>query len=225
MSSVTTIRQEFYKGSPSSITLEQLPFSSLTPKSVSDLVATLGRRKRLGVAASYGEKCCLNALAFSTQTRVLLLTMDETSRSAKRQKQFLRNDILCNDSLQKHGFFVERLAAALYCDLSLQIRNAFDIASDGNKRGSMAAYNGVLEQARELDIVNEPFVKRIFAEHQFTPATSKFFALRAWACCIAVQALPDMPGVIDTSTKDPKARSGFPLRLTFIYLTFLTDRS
>lgn len=214
MGSVTTINQEFYQAPFSPITLEHLPFASLTAKSVSDLIATLDWGKRLGVAASYGEKCSLDALAFSTETRVLLITMDSTSRSAKLPKRVLKTDLLSDDSLEKHGFFMERLAAALYWDLSLHIRNAFDITSDGHSRGSVAACKDVLARARAYDSLNESAVKRIFAERSFTPSRRKAFALRAWACYIAAQASPSgmMPGAIDTSTKDPKARSNLSLR-------------
>lgn len=215
MSSTTTIQQQFYKARLSPITLEHLPFASLTQKSISDLITTLGGRKRLGVAASYGEKCCLDALVFSTETRVLLITMDATSRAAKRAKQVLRNNILCDDSLEKHGFMMERIAAALYLDLSLNIRNAFDVTFDGSQRGSMAAFKGVLARARAKDLLDESAVKHIFTERPFTLSKKKEFALRAWACYVAVQALPDMPDVIDTSTKDPKAGSNIQLRSTF----------
>lgn len=218
MASVTTIHQEFYKTPSSPIRLEHLPFASLTEKPISELVATLGWKKKLGVAATYGEKCCLNSLAFSTETQILLITLDDTSKSAKRQKKILKDSILCNDSLEKHGFFMERLAAALYLDLSLHIWNSFDIASDGEKRGSVAAYKGTLARAGDSGSLNEPIVKRIFAEQPFTLPKKKVFALRAWACYTAVQALPNMPGVINTSSKDPKARFDFLLRLA-PYLT------
>lgn len=219
MSSVTTVRQQFYEAPIAPITVEHLPLASLTEKSVSDLIATLDWGRRLGVAASYGEKCCLDALAFSTATRVLLITLDATSKSAKRPKKVLRNNLLCDDSLEKHGFFMERLSAALYLDLSLHIRNAFDIKSGGSKRGCIAAYTHVLGQARSLDLLNESVVERIFADQPFTASQTKVFALRAWASYTAVHASPYMPGVIDTSTKNLKARSRFPpcsaFRLTF----------
>ena len=64
MDSITTIYQRFYKNaSIPPITLEHVELSSLTATSVADLVASLSGT-RLGVAASYGEKCVLVALAF-----------------------------------------------------------------------------------------------------------------------------------------------------------------
>jgi len=204
--SVTTIHQRIYKASLPPITLEQLDFASLTTKSVADLVATLSKGTRLGVAASYGKKCVLEALAFSTESRVLLITITGTSRSAGRPKQILRNELLCDISLQKHGFFMERLAAALHLDLGLYIRQAFDIVSSGNNRCSMAAYKGVLSRARPQDSLDESFVKSIFAERPPILSRKTEFAMRAWACYIAVQALPDGPGAIDTSVKGSQAR-------------------
>jgi hypothetical protein len=207
MGSVTTIRQQFYSASFSPITLEHLPLASLTPESVSQLVKTLGKGKKLGVAASYGEKCFPVALAFSTETRVLLITMDATSRSARRQKQILKNQLFCDGSLEKHGFFMERLATALYLDLGLCIQNAYDITSDGANRGSIATYKNLLRQAGDQDLLNESVVEHIFADKPFDLSKKHEFALRAWASYIAVKALHESPGVIDTSIKDPKART------------------
>lgn len=132
--------------------------------------------------------------------------MDASSRSAKRHKQILKSNILCDGTLEKHGFFMERLAAALYMDLSLCIQNAFDITSDGDSRGSMAAYKKILREARNQVSLNESVVERVFAEKPFDLSKKHEFAFRAWASYIAVKALPDRPGAIDTSTKDPKAR-------------------
>ena len=205
-SSVTTIRQNFYhNGSIPPITLEQVDLASLTAKSVADLVNSLSGT-RLGVAASYGEKCVLVALAFSSESRVLLITMNGTSGSAKREKNLLRDELLCNISLEKHGYFMERLAAALYLDLGLYIRQAFDLISDGDRRGSMAAYKGVLARARTQDSLNESVVEYIFAEQAFILSRQSEFALRAWACYVGVQGIPEKPDVIDTSAKNPQAR-------------------
>jgi len=216
MDSVTTIHQQFYKNaSIPPITLEHVDLSSLTSKSVADLVASLSGT-RLGVAASYGEKCVLVALAFSSESRILLVTMNDLSKSTNRQKRILKDELLCNTSLEKHGFFMERLAAALYLDLGLYIRNAFDLDSDSDTRGSMAAYKAVLERGRAQGSLNGSVVKLIFTEQAFILSRKTEFSLRAWACFIAVQGLPDTPGSIDTSTKDTKARSiqqyctGFP---------------
>jgi len=211
MGSVTAIDQRLYKASLPPITVEHTDLVSLTPKSVANLVATLSSGTRLGVAATYGEKSVLDALAFSTETRVLLITMNATSwKVAKRQKLILMNKILCNVSLEKHGFFMERLAAALYLDLGLYIRNAFDITSDGDTRGSMAAYKNVLGRAR-VDTLYVSAVEHIFTEQPFILSRKTEFALRAWASYVAVQALPDKPGVIDTSVpvKDPQACSAY----------------
>ena len=204
---ITTIGQNLYKNpSIPPITLEHVDFASLTEKSVADLVDTL-EGTRLGVAASYGERSVLDALAFSTDSRVLLITMNATSRLAKRPKSILRDELLCNLWLEKHGFFMERLAAALHLDLGLFIRYTFDITSDGDKRGSMAAYKGVLARARPEDSLNEPVVEYIFTEQPFILSRKDDIAQRAWASYIGVQGVPDKPGAIDTSSKDTQARS------------------
>jgi len=207
MDSVTTIRQLFYKNaSIPPITLEHVGLSSLTTKSVADLVAS-SSGTRLGVAASYGKKCVLVALAFSSKSRVLLITMNNNSKPTKVQKKILGDKHLCNTSLEKHGFFMERLAAALFLDFGLHIRHAFDLAASGS-RGSMAAYNTVLERARPQDSLDGLAVKQIFAEWQaFILSRKAEFSLRSWACYVAVQGGPDKPGQIDTSIKDKKVCS------------------
>jgi hypothetical protein len=203
---VTTIHQKFYKANLPPITFELVDLSSLTAESIRDLIATLGDSTRLGIAASYGKKCVLDTLAFSTETRVLLITLNGNVKLASRQKKILRNNILCDTSLEKHGYFMERIAAGLYLDLGLFIRNAFDITSDGDKRGSMAMYKAILARARTDHQLNEPVVQKIFAEQPFILSRKDDFALRAWACHIGVQGLPEKRGVIDTSSLDSKVR-------------------
>jgi hypothetical protein len=216
MDPVTTIAQNFYKAPLPHITLEFVELASLTSKSVSRLVTTLGEGTRLGIAASYGEKCVLETLAFSTAIRVLFIMVRGDTVGASRQKKILREELLCNVSLEKHGFFMERIAASLYLDLGLYIRNAFDIASAGDKRGSMAAYKGVLVRAQTLLSLNERVVERTFAEQPFILSRIDDFALRAWACYIGVQAFPDSPGAIDTSAKNMEARSNHQSSLVSI---------
>ena len=212
---ITTIDQNLYKNpSIPPITLEHVDLASLTEKSVADLVDTL-EGTRLGVAASYGERSVLDALAFSTDSRVLLITMNATSRLAKRPKSILRDELLCNLWLEKHGFFMERLAAALHLDLGLFIRYTFDITSDGDKRGSMAAYKGVLARARPEDSLNEPVVEYIFTEQPFILSRKDDIAQRAWASYIGVQGVPDKPGAIDTSSKDTQACSTYQPCMSF----------
>jgi len=213
--SITTIQQGLYKTSLPSITLEHLDLASLTAKSINKLVATLSSGTRLGVAASYGKECVLEALAFSTQSRVLLITMDGNLKFAKSQKQMLSDRLLCSISLEKHGFYMERLAAALHLDLDLFIRQAFDIASDGDTRGSMGAYKAILARARAEDLLDESVVESIFTEQPFILSRKTEFALRAWACYIAVQVFPDSPGAIDTSIKESQARSTYQSCMIF----------
>ena len=215
MGPVTTIYQRFYNASLPPIALEHVDLESLTAKSVADLIATMPET-RLGVAASYDGQCFLDSLAFSTESRVLLITMNHNSRLARHQLGILREGLLCDIFVEKHGFFMERLAAALYLDFGLYILNAFDLTPDGDRRGSMAAYKSVLVRARPEYSLNESIVEFVFAEQPFILSRKAGFALRAWACCVAVQEVPDQPGVIDTSAKDPQA---CPADRTFMVVT------
>ena len=228
MGSVATIHQRFYNAELPPITLEILDLASLTTESVSDLIATLAGGTRLGIAASYGKKCALETLAFSTETRVLLIRVgagSSKSKSVKARKGILREKLLCNASLEKHGFFMERIAAALRLDLGLLICNAFDIASDGDRRGSMAAYKAVVVRGRIEHSVNQSVVEEIFTEQPFILSRANEFALRAWACFVGVQGVPSKPGVIDTSVKTVKARSKLLFTIFGFHLTPPSDRT
>ena len=207
--SVTTIHQQFYEAEFPAITLEDIDLAFLTPRFIADLLATLSSGMGLGVAASYGKKRVLEALAFSTESRVLLITMNGASRRAEPQKRILEDKLLCHASLEKHGFAMERLAAGLYLDLGLRIRHAFDIISAGDNRGSMAAYKALLKRARDEYSLNERVFKSIFSEQLSIKSRTTEFALRAWASHIAVQAPHNKSGAIDTMIKSDGVRPTF----------------
>ena len=59
-------------------------------------------------------------------------------------KADLEERITLRPLLRKTRLLLESLAAALYLDLGLYVRNAFDVTSGGDKRGSMALYKSVL---------------------------------------------------------------------------------
>ena len=205
--SVAVIQQQLYKAPLPPITLEFVDFASLPTESISELIATLGDRKRLGISASYGKRSMLRSLAFSTETRVLMVMMDGNSRLAVRKKELLSKELLCSASLEKHGFFMERIAAALYLDVGLFICNAFDVTASVGERGSRIAYEDVLKQAGIDHPLNESVVRRTYVEQRFDRSQRNFLALRAWTCCVGVKGLPrTLETSIDTSVKDIEAR-------------------
>ena len=206
--SVISITQQLYRAPESlpTLTLELTDFTSLTAKSISDLKDTLGDGTRLGIAASYGKKCILRSLAFSTETRVLIVVMDGGPEVAVRKKELLSKELLCDASLEKHGFYMERIAAALYLDMGLFIRNAFDVTTSGCRRGSKAAYKGVLEQAGIEYPLDESVVGKTYVEQRFDRSQQNLLALRAWTCHVGVKKLPRTLGAsIDTKVKDKEA--------------------
>ena len=139
--------------------------------------------------------------------------MDNTPKLAKCH--ILRDELLCNTSLEKHGFFMERLAAALHLDLGLRIRCTFDITPGIDTRGSMAAYTGVLARARAEDSLEASAVKSVFKEQPPILSRKADFALRAWACYVGVQRAFDKSGAIDTSVKGPQARPAYQPYIIF----------
>ena len=206
--SIISIQQQLYRAETlPTLTLELTDFTSLTAKSIYDLKDTLGDGTRLGIAASYGKKCVLRSLAFSTEARVLIVVMVGDPGVVVHKKELLSRELLCDASLEKHGFFMERIAAALYLDMGLFIRNAFDVTTSGCRRGSKAAYKGVLEQAGIDYPLDESVVGKTYAEQWFDLSQQDLLALRAWTCHVGVKRLPRTLGAsIDTSVKDIEAR-------------------
>lgn len=205
----SVISIELYRAESESLPtldLELIDFAALTARSIFDLIDTLGDGTRLGVAASYGKQCVLKSLAFSTETKTLVIFMDD-SEVAVWKKELLGRELLCNTSLEKHGFFMERIAAALYLDMGLFIRNAFDVTPRGNRRGSKAAYKDVLEQAGIEYPLDESVIGKAYVEQRFNRSQQHLLAFRAWTCHVGVKKLPRTLGAsIDTSVKDTEAR-------------------
>ena len=68
-------------------------------------------------------------------------------------------------------------------------------------------YKNVLRRAATGKSLNESAVKSVFKEQPAILSRKADFALRAWACHVGAQGVPDKPDVIDTSTKDAQACS------------------
>ena len=105
MGPITKLHQSLYNADLPPITLKHVDLSLPTSSTIFNLTTTLNEGTRLGVAASYGKKCVLEALALSTASRILVITMNDALGMLGRPKQILRSELLCDLSFEKHGFF------------------------------------------------------------------------------------------------------------------------
>ncbi|KAI9574018.1 hypothetical protein HD554DRAFT_2166881 [Boletus coccyginus] len=105
----------------------------------------------LGVSATYGEKCRLSSIAFSTLSRAVVIKLParyapQHKQSAKqrriaRSKSLIQDHLLLNPKFQKYAFKMDQLAVALYLVLLVHIDYAVDMLSvtTGHGRQSLAA--------------------------------------------------------------------------------------
>jgi regulator of nonsense transcripts 1 len=179
MTETSVIHQTLFRCEHPPITVESAHLGSLSETVVDDFLAT-ATSNIVGMAASYGPKFVLEALAFSTDFNVLCINMGQKARQKKGGKQILRDSILCNTSYQKHGFDVDRIASALHLDLDVPIQNAFDLQHLRHPRRTVAATLGVLSGDKE-NVLNRANVLAVFHSEKSAQSSRDQLALRAWA--------------------------------------------
>ncbi|KAF9243392.1 hypothetical protein BU15DRAFT_42953 [Melanogaster broomeanus] len=143
----------------------------------------------IGVSATFGWRCQLSSIAFSTLSRVIVVNVCAALPKDKaKQQQILRGRrllqerILLSPHFQKYAFRMDQIATALYLDLSLHIDDAVDMLSVviKNSRRSLQALMDAMGGETTLYREN---VKALFFGLEKNPTLS--VALRAWAACRA----------------------------------------
>lgn len=174
------IHQNIYKEDHPPIALECVQLGALFPRVIKKFLATatLGS---LGIAASYDNECALDALALATDRHVLLIIMGRKPQMMTVGKRVLCDQALCNPSYKKHGFNMDRIAAALHLDVEVPIVEAFDIKHLKHTRGSRAAILGALSGNAEENLQRLNVIDLFRDERSATSSISKL-ALRAWSC-------------------------------------------
>ncbi|KAF8071841.1 hypothetical protein FPV67DRAFT_901219 [Lyophyllum atratum] len=144
----------------------------------------------IGMAPAYGVKCALTSLALSSQTHVLFIRLSTSKASHRSRKQkdsigraFLQ-ELLLDQSIRKHAFKMDKLAAALYTDLRIHIANGLDLLSvaKGDDRQSLSALMFVLGGEVKL---NKPQVIKLFEQEEKDTGNISDTAAQAWAACQA----------------------------------------
>lgn len=137
----------------------------------------------IGLAGGYntdnGDLC---ALAISTQKRILVLTLNDTT--ATEAPSMLAKSILLNSTLKKYAFNAPRLIISLPALLpSLRSKEVYDLIPKGKfKPHTTSAVISVLGPS----VINEETVIEVFDSDICDPEDHKHIfnlALRAWAAC------------------------------------------
>jgi hypothetical protein len=179
------IEPQIFKKSPSPIRVSVHHENDLKKDTINAFLETVVDNA-IGLAPSYGSRCVLSTIAFSSASQVLLirLSTSKASRNVRRGKKgkktiarSLLEDITCYDST-KYGFIMDKLSAALHLDLGLRITDGVDLLSITKEhRNSRAALMEAL--GGELTL-NKPKVFKLFEDEEIG-SDIRATATRAWA--------------------------------------------
>ncbi|KAG2038906.1 P-loop containing nucleoside triphosphate hydrolase protein [Suillus americanus] len=201
-----TLQQDVYKADDGPITVEDIDENSVSSLALQRLINSAPGAS-VGVAATYRPDCSLSSLAFATLTRALVIHFFAANKQNQQQQQqkkkkkgqeqqplvsrgriLIQARILCNIGIKLYGYRIDRIALALFLDLSLRINGAVDVlsVSTSDRRSLQAIMNALGGEV----LLQKDNVKTLFA-HREGGAASKDVALQAWAACRAA-TLDDM---------------------------------
>jgi regulator of nonsense transcripts 1 len=199
-----TLQQNVYKADHGPITVEDVDENNVSSLALQRLINSAAGAS-VGVAATYRPgTCSLSTLAFATLTRALVVHFFAANKQNKQQQQkkkgqeqhppvsrgriLIQDQILCNVGIKLYGYRVDRIALALFLDLSLRINGAVDVlsVSTSDRRSLQAIMNALGGET----LLQKDNVKSLFSYREGEGA-SKDVALQAWAACRAA-TLDDM---------------------------------
>ncbi|KAG1821660.1 P-loop containing nucleoside triphosphate hydrolase protein [Suillus subaureus] len=198
-----TLQQNVYKADHEPITVEDVDENNVSSPALRRLINSAPGAS-VGVAATYRPDCSLSSLAFATLSRALVIHFFAANEQNKQQQKkkkgqeqqppvsrgriLIQDQILCNIGIKLYGYRIDRIALALFLDLSLRINGAVDVLSvSTSDRRSLQAIMNALGGEVSLQKDN---VKTLFA-HREGDTAPKDVALQAWAACRAA-TLDDM---------------------------------
>jgi len=153
----------------------------------------------VGVASVYRSDCSLSCLAFGTLTRALVVHFaappktnlqkkkgQEQQPPVYRGRTLLQELILCDSNIQLYGYRIDRIAVALFLDLSLRINAAVDILSVNPDRYDRRSPQALMNALGGELLLHKENVRALFAwRGGHDPLSSNDVALQAWAACRA----------------------------------------
>jgi regulator of nonsense transcripts 1 len=190
-----TLHQNVYKAKNKPITVEDVDENNVSSPALQLLIDS-AEGAAVGVAATYRSNCSLSSLAFATLTRALVVHFSAKKQNPQQKKKksqeqeppvsqgriLIQDQLLCNIGIKLYGYRIDRIALALFLDLSLRINGAIDVLSvSTSDRRSLQAITNALGGE---DLLQKDNVKTLFA-HKKGGGTSKDVALQAWAACRA----------------------------------------
>ncbi|KAF5359610.1 hypothetical protein D9756_003107 [Leucocoprinus leucothites] len=153
----------------------------------------------IGLAPTYDELERLNCIAFASQDRVLTVKFSPNCRFASQKRVMLQNLILLNTSYKKYAFRMDKLAASLFRDYSMRIKEAIDILSGSRQaRHLLLTIVELLGGEWRVDRVS---IQQLFRKEESSKGDRSISATQAWAAYQAalVQPIFAVPNVIDTT--------------------------
>ncbi|KAF8969177.1 P-loop containing nucleoside triphosphate hydrolase protein [Flammula alnicola] len=187
-SSPLTIRQDIFKSAHPDIFVTRCHENGIH-KSLPTFLQSV-QDNVIGLAPIYGSKCRLTSLAISSKTQVLVVTISANCKPSPKANELqvsaprdsLRR-VLCQPTVSKYAFQMDKLATALHLDSGLPITAAKDLLSVSKAdRHSLEALMDALGGETTLD---KRAVKRLFHNEETTSNDFRILALQAWAACCA----------------------------------------
>lgn len=209
-----TIQQDIFKNSHPTIKARKATWDRIE-RPLNDFLATLDGNESVGLSPTYGKKSRLSTLAIASTSIVLLISLPSISSSKKgdvmRFKYQLRSleAFLTDPTVTKYAFQMDKLSAALFCDLGICISRGKDVLSISKyDRHSIAAILEILGNPENID---PSAVKKLFRDEERQGNDERTIALQAWAayCSACDPALSERHGAtadINTDSLEPHVR-------------------
>jgi len=191
---ISSLQQSVYTESHHAILIEDIHENSLSLPVLERLLKSV-QDGTVGVASVYRSDCSLSCLAFATLTRGLVVNFVASPKTKKGQEQqlpvyrgrtLLQDLILCDSNIQLYGYRIDRIAAALFLDLSLRINAAVDMLSVNPDRYDRRSLQALMDALGGELLLRKKNVKTLFAPRgRRNPLSSNEVVLQAWAACRA----------------------------------------
>ncbi|OCH94376.1 hypothetical protein OBBRIDRAFT_141607 [Obba rivulosa] len=191
----TTLQQTIFKKAHEPIQVTLLDEVDLNVSVLSDFLQTAVQND-VGLATVHGPKGVLRALAFSSPSHALYVRFCKpggkkvgrraqagVTGSPKTPRIILTEQLLCNPSYRKLAFDMHHVAAALYFDHGLYIKNAIDLQSAQREQRFRSTLRTLSDVLGGDTVLNTSQVAYNFLGHGLNSDLAHNACLRAWACC------------------------------------------
>ena len=221
-----TVTQSLYPKIFTTIIVVKCSDDAVSMQHIQPLLDTALADRALGISATFAENCRLSSITFSTLSRALVVNISErhtspaVNKHTARNRTLIQDRLLLNPDFRKYAFWMDRIAVALFQDLSIRIRDAVDMmsVSTTDNRHSLQALMNTMGGETVLDKKN---VQSLFFNTELSTMDTTARALKAWAAYRAA-TLPHMSSRfaslprIDTEAFPRTVRCFARLTVTFL---------